>query len=90
MNLRTSERWALVQSIGAAVTVHQWDNWYEYPGSYWTAVCRKVSVDQGKGHKVFIFFICCWDSRHLFADADGCYLSGRNDLAVSDRGSNAG
>ena len=50
MNLRTSERWALVQSEeGQPVSVHQWDNWYEYPGSYWTAdVSRRSSVDQGE------------------------------------------
>ncbi|MEM9413603.1 MAG: hypothetical protein AAGA30_21025, partial [Planctomycetota bacterium] len=28
-------------------TIHRWDNWYDYPGSYWTGK-RKSIIDQGE------------------------------------------
>ena len=58
MNLRTSERWALVQeSPESAISVHAWDNWYEYPGSYWTAdISKRSQVDQGEVSRPLYLF----------------------------------
>lgn len=49
-DLRTQERWALVEpKSGDEIEVRTWDNWYEYPGSYWTRpVERRSPVDRGE------------------------------------------
>ena len=50
MDLSTKQRWALVLREGQEqIDLHQWDNWYEYPGSYWTRdVSQRSKVDQGE------------------------------------------
>lgn len=35
------------QSDGSTVVVRQWDNWYDYPGTYWRQD-RKTGVDRGE------------------------------------------
>lgn len=49
-DLNTFERWALVQpTADSEIEVRAWDNWYEYPGSYWSQPREsRSSVDQGE------------------------------------------
>ena len=58
MDLSTNERWALVQAEeGQPIVVHQWDNWYEYPGSYWTQdASRRSAVDRGESSRLTYLF----------------------------------
>jgi hypothetical protein len=69
MNLRTSERWALVQAgPGEPIFVHGWDNWYEYPGSYWTADRSKRSqVDQGEASRPLYLFHMLFGHHGVFS-----------------------
>lgn len=39
-------RWGLEQAAGS-LQVREWDNWYEFPGSYWS-YAEKVGVDRGE------------------------------------------
>lgn len=49
-DLNTGRRWALVQpAAGNSIEVRGWDQWYEYPGSYWTRPAEQRSrVDRGE------------------------------------------
>lgn len=60
-----NQRYALVRSDGdpiaappsgkmSAWNVHQWDHWYDYPGSYWTG--QRRGVDRGEQSRLRYFF----------------------------------
>jgi hypothetical protein len=48
------QRWA-VHAEGRSIHVHQWDNWYDYEGSYWTSG-KKQGVDLGERSKLVYAF----------------------------------
>lgn len=49
-DLNSFDRWAIVlPEENAELEVRAWDNWYEYPGSYWSQPREaRSSVDQGE------------------------------------------
>jgi len=47
-------RFALNQAEGKRWNVCQWDNWYDYAGSYWTA--PRKGVDRGEASRLLYFF----------------------------------
>jgi hypothetical protein len=48
---QTSQRFAVVQK-GDRWDLHQWDDWYDYPGSYWLPE-NKRGVDRGEPSRLF-------------------------------------
>lgn len=41
---------------GTTVSVHEWDDWYDYPGSYWAG--EKPGVDAGEADRAKYIFHC--------------------------------
>lgn len=52
--------------ISDEVEVRQWDNWYEYEGTYWTAE-NKQGVDQGEESRLTYAFHCLLGHHGLFS-----------------------
>jgi hypothetical protein len=48
------------------ITVREWDNWYEYEGTYWTAE-RKQGVDQGEPSRLVYALHCLVGHHGLFS-----------------------
>jgi hypothetical protein len=64
-------RYAIVENpaasmIEAALEVREWDNWYEYEGTYWTDE-RKAGVDRGEPSRWVYAFHCLVGHRGLFS-----------------------
>jgi hypothetical protein len=51
---QSDQRWAL-RSDGEKVHIHEWNDWYEYDGTYWTPD-RKQGVDRGEPSKLVYAF----------------------------------
>ena len=58
---RSNERLAVV-SEEAELRVHQWGNWYEYPGSYWSSG-KLQGVDRGEP-LVWLYAVHCLVGHH--------------------------
>lgn len=54
----------LADSSGS-LAVHQWNDWYDYPGSYWADA--KKGVDQGEPNRVKYIFHCLFGHHGLFS-----------------------
>jgi hypothetical protein len=52
--------------ISDEVEIHQWDNWYEYEGTYWTAE-NKQGVDRGEESRLTYVFHCLLGHHGLFS-----------------------
>jgi hypothetical protein len=52
--------------VGSQVEVREWDNWYEYEGTYWTAN-GKQGVDRGEESKLTYAFHCLVGHHGLFS-----------------------
>jgi hypothetical protein len=46
--------------------VYQWDDWYDYPGSYWVND-RKMGVDRGEASKLIYAFHCLLGHHGIFS-----------------------
>jgi hypothetical protein len=63
----TQQRFALLARPGEGVIeVREWDNWYEYEGTYWTAQ-NKRGVDRGEPSKLMYAFHCLVGHHGLFS-----------------------
>jgi hypothetical protein len=67
----TQQRFALnildgATAEGDRLEVRQWDNWYEYPGTYWTAELKR-GVDRGEPSKLVYAFHCLVGHHGLFS-----------------------
>lgn len=51
---KTEERFALIQESPKTVSVRDWQNWYDYPGSYWQT--EKTGVDRGESSRAVYAF----------------------------------
>lgn len=58
-------RFALVQS-GQQLSIHQWDDWYDYPDSYWYPD-RKKGVDLGEPSRIAYLFHTTFGHHGLFS-----------------------
>jgi hypothetical protein len=52
--------------VGGSVEIRQWDNWYEYEGTYWTAE-NKQGVDRGEASRMTYVFHCLLGHHGLFS-----------------------
>lgn len=63
----TQQRFAIVQSAdGKTIELRQWDHWYDYDGTYWTAD-RLQGVDRGEPSRLVYFFHCTLGHHGLFS-----------------------
>ncbi len=51
---------------GESLEIRSWDNWYDYPGSYWTGD-RKSLVDQGQTDTVLYLFHVLFGHHGIFS-----------------------
>jgi hypothetical protein len=54
LDLAGKERYSLVESDGVT-RLHRWDNWYDFPGSYW-AGGQQTGVDAGEPSRLVYLF----------------------------------
>lgn len=52
--------------LDGVVEIREWDNWYEYDGTYWTAE-KKRGVDRGESSKLVYAFHCLIGHHGLFS-----------------------
>lgn len=51
----TQQRFAVSASLDSALQVREWNNWYEYEGTYWISA-KKQGVDRGEPSKLVYAF----------------------------------
>jgi hypothetical protein len=55
-----------IHVVDGRVQIREWDNWYEYEGTYWTAE-NKQGVDRGEESKLVYSFHCLVGHHGLFS-----------------------
>ena len=63
------DRWTIVAQPGSRVfELCQWDNWYDYPGSYWLATNdQKSTIDQGQPSRAVYAFHFMFGHHGIFS-----------------------
>ena len=65
----SSNQFAITSTDGKEFKLHQWQNWYDYPGSYWLSTndARKSEVDRGQESVELYLFHALFGHHGIFS-----------------------